>query len=442
MIGSYPPDELFKALDIIKSNIEENNILKTARSIRFKGSHFDSLHESIQNAKTMIQLELTERCNLRCAYCIYNTHYIEKRNHGNRDMTIDTAFKAIDLLARSSGYKNKVGITFYGGEPLLCFPLIKSCIQYARSLFKDKDLGFSITTNATLLTRSMVSFFLKERVGIVVSIDGPQDIHDEYRKDITGHGSFQRTLSALKMLVDAYGDDIGKLFLSMVYSPPFSHKRISRMAELWDLYPWLPRNIVTNVSYAIGFHPTMEENMDRSEVDFSLREWAEKRFITDYQKGKKPHPIAAGQIEKELVHLWKRPVHANPTQEYFLNGCCVPAVRKHYVAVDGTFILCERIGLAPAIGDIDTGINVDAIKAYYVDEYAKQSLHECTECWAVQLCGICYIHSYQKGKFNIQRKNINCTLMRASMDKFLSLYCRLLEINCNGLEYLSEMTIS
>jgi len=299
-----------------------------------------------------------------------------------------------------------------------------------------------MTTNGTLMTPSIARFFSKEGVGIVVSIDGPKDIHDEYRKDRSGHGSFQRSLAALRMLVDAYGGNTSKLSLSMVYSPPYSHARISRMAELWDQYLWLPRNIGLNVAYASGFYPRLQNILDIGKADYSLFEWTEKRFVEDYRKGEKPHPIAAGRIEQELVHIWKRPVHTNPTQEYFLNGCCVPGVRKQFVAVNGTLMLCERIGLAPVIGNVNTGIDEAAIKASYIDEYTKQSHPQCSNCWAVQLCSICYLHSYHGGKLDIQKKNANCDQMRSGTDKFLSLYCRLLEINCKGLDYLSEMTIT
>lgn len=442
LIHLYPLGELVKSLDIIKSNIEEDNILKTGRSILFKGSHFDDLHESLRNAMRMVQLELTERCNLRCTYCIYNPRYEEKRNHGNRDMTIDTAIKAIDNLARNSNNKNEVAITFYGGEPLLHFPLIKSCIQYARSRFKNKTVTFSITTNGTLLTPSMASYFFKEGVSLTISIDGPQDIHDQFRIDSTGHGSFRKTIAALKMLVDRYGDIANKsLSLSMVYTPPYSYKRISRMAELWDQYPWLPRDIPVIIGYGIGLHPIAENDSNEHKIDSSLYEWAEKRFIEDYKKGEKPHPIANSIIEKGLVRIWKRSVHPSPTQEYFLNGCCVPGVRKHYVTVDGTIFLCERIGLAPAIGNVNAGINADFVETNYVIEYAKQSLPQCSNCWVVPMCSICYAQSYKGGKLDMQKKNAECDSLRAMTVNTLSLYCRLLEINRNGLDYLSEMTI-
>jgi uncharacterized protein len=77
-------------------------------------------------------------------------------------------------------------------------PLIKSHFEYAKRILPTTKLGFSITTNATLMTPDIGRFLFKEGFSVRVSIDGPREIHDEYRKDIQGKGTFDRTLSGLK----------------------------------------------------------------------------------------------------------------------------------------------------------------------------------------------------------------------------------------------------
>ncbi len=438
--SSCSPDEILDALNGIKSMIEEKNILKTKRSFRFGGAHFNKLEEFILNRLEMIQLEVTERCNLRCAYCVYNPHFTEKRNYGTRDMSQETAFKAIDHLARSSRFQKRVALIFYGGEPLLCFPLIKSCVQYARSVMPKKDLSFSITTNATLITPSIASFFSEEGFGVHVSIDGPEYIHDKYRRDANGVGSFQRTISGLRMLFDAYGDKKDNITLSMVYAPPYSDEKINKIAELWDKYPWLPQKIGHNITYPQGFHPlsTSSQTNINNKRDYSLIEWVKKRFSEDYQKGYQPRPIASSIVEKEMARLVQRKIFSEPPEIYYLNGCCVPSARKQFVSVDGTLMLCERVGMAPEIGDIETGIDVEKVKKIYVEDYARESFPFCSECWAVQICSLCYVHTFYKGRIDIELKKRHCSAMQERTLKFLILYCQLLEVNENGLDYLKE----
>lgn len=437
--ASCSPNEFLETFYKIKNEIEEKNILKTKRSIRFGGRHFNGLEESIRNALGMIQLEITERCNLRCGYCCYNPHFKEKRNHGTRDMSLDIALKAIDHLAESSRFKEDVAVTFYGGEPLLRFPFIKSCVKYARNRLKKKNLSFSITTNATLITSHITKFFSDEAFGVHVSIDGPQDIHDEYRKDIKGLGSFQRTILGLKDLYDAYSDKNYLISLSMVYAPPYSMEKIMRIAELWNYYPWLQSKTALNISYAQGFHmPQLDEG---KKIDISLLEWAINNYIDNYRNGFQPHPIAANVVEKELARIVKRPIYAMPLGNYYLNGCCVPGARKQYISVDGTILMCERIGMAPSLGNVEAGINIERINDLYVNEYEKKCLASCSECWALQLCSICYVQAFSGDQIDIEKKNRNCFLMRKRILEFLILFCRLLEINKTGLDFLSDWII-
>ena len=442
MRSLYQQDEFLQALNGIQNVIETKNILKTKAPTQFGlSSHYKNLEEMIQNSLGMVQLEITERCNLRCAYCIYNSHFTQKRNHGIHDMSLDTACRAIDHLARSSRHKENIAVTFYGGEPLLRFPFIQSCVQYAHKVLTRKFLHFSLTTNATLLTPKMAKYFAQEKFGVHVSLDGPEDINDDYRRNARGDGSFQRTISGLKMLYDAYDDQKHNITLSMVYTPPFSDERVSRVAQLWDEFSWLPWDMGLSISYAHGFHPYSKESQYHTKLDFSLFQWARKKFIEGYKAGIKAHPIALSFIEKGLAQLFQRQITTAPRNKYHLNGCCLPGVRKLYVSVEGTLSLCERMGMAPEIGNILTGIDTKYVYDIYVKEFDRESLPFCSECWALQLCNICYAHAYSNGKLDMRMKNKNCMACQQMTLEFLKLYCSLLEINESGLDYLLDFHI-
>lgn len=151
-------------------------------------------------------LLVTEQCNLRCTYCF--------EEHKNKFMTIETAEKTLDFLFEGAKHlKNPVGITFFGGEPLLNPDVV--CYIIREGYNKSKELGigisFSFITNCTLLPKE-VADTIKEYLplaefDIQLSIDGTPDIQDEYRIKADGTGSWdmvERTLPLWKEVVKGY----------------------------------------------------------------------------------------------------------------------------------------------------------------------------------------------------------------------------------------------
>ena len=325
--ASCPPHEFDEVLNGIRADMEKKNILITKKASQFGlSSHFINLSEVLNTALGMIQLEITERCNLRCDYCIYNSFFKDKRNHGTKDMSQEVAFRAIDYLARCSKYKEDVAVTYYGGEPLIRFAFIQSCVRYAHQVLRGKRLRYSLTTNATLITPEIAKYFAQEGFGVHVSLDGPPDIHDQYRKDSNKCGSFNETVSGLKNLFDAYDGQFNNISLSMVYAPPYSERKVNRIAELWDELSWLPKDISINISYAQGFFPPITQTYTQNRRDFSLFEWTKKKFTFDYKNGSGSHPLNSA-IEKKLASIAQRPTYSAPLDKYYLYGCCIPGVR-------------------------------------------------------------------------------------------------------------------
>jgi len=442
LLSKYAESAVLKALYDICFLIEDKSILKTERDFQFVHSSLEELEIAVKEDLAMILLELTERCNLRCSYCIYDPHYFDKRNHGTRDMAITTARKAIEYLARCSGNKPQVGITFYGGEPLIQFQTIKECVAHARKILKNKETAFSITTNATLVTPEIARYLAMEGFSVRVSIDGPEEIHDEYRRDVSGNGSFGRTIHGLKCLLDAYGEKKEKVGFSMVFAPPFSSDRINRVTELWKKYPWIPEKIGVSMSYSEGFHPLVMSDESKHDKKFTLFDWAGRVFKEKHRAGLHANTIASSIIEREMVRYVQRNVYSGPLNKFSLNGCCVPGSRKQFVTVDGKLILCERIGLAPEIGDIDSGVDVNKLFDVYVKTYARESKPSCLNCWARQLCSVCFLHAFSGSAIDIRRKDRYCESARALTEKGLQLYCDLLEIKKDGLDYLMEWVVT
>lgn len=145
-------------------------------------------------------LHLAHDCNLRCDYCFAKGGAFA----GKRElMSEGTAKAAIDFIAGISGARRNIEIDFFGGEPLLNFDVLKSTVEYARSIEKQtgKRFRFTVTTNAFHLTDEMKEYMEDNMDNIVVSIDGRPDVHDAVRRTAGGGGSYERVAKNAKELL-------------------------------------------------------------------------------------------------------------------------------------------------------------------------------------------------------------------------------------------------
>ena len=444
LISRNDSKDIVEAIENIRKSIEIDGILQTKNAEHFGLSvHYDDLRHFVHNCLRNIQLEVTEACNLRCEYCIYNPINEDKREHGHRQMSLEIAVRSIDYLSEHSSSLNDVNISFYGGEPLLRMDLIKACVEYAHKKMPDKNIGFSVTTNGTLLGIEEANYFYNNNFSIMVSLDGPEIVHDLYRKDIQGNGSYKRTLNGLLHLIDAFRNNLSRISLSMVYAPPFSEVKLDSIAEMWERSPFLPKEIHVMITYPQENSFPSQSLSQIKHLDLSLEKWARKKFWEAYNKGETADPISRGVIEKRLAKIYKRYIYDSPVSKYHLNGCCIPAARKLFIAVDGKFHLCEKIADdSPSPGTVQSGIDLEILKKYYIDEYDKKSISRCSTCWAIQLCGVCYVGAFKKGKFDAEKKERACFFNKLSSEIDLSYFCQLIEANNSGLDYLSKWVFS
>lgn len=120
-------------------------------------------HDTECRMEQMI-LQVTQQCNLRCEYCIYSGNY-ETRSHSDSRMSLEVALKAIQFAIDHSSESKKICFSFYGGEPLLEFELIKKCVEYVKTHIQGREYVFSMTTNGTLLTPPVVEFLVENTSG-------------------------------------------------------------------------------------------------------------------------------------------------------------------------------------------------------------------------------------------------------------------------------------
>ena len=98
-------------------------------------------------------LNVTNQCNLSCTYCYeYGEDKIVDTENGKQPkfMSEETARQSVDFMLKESGDNKVAHVTFFGGETLLNFPVLKKTIAYARQRGAElgKEVDFSLTTNA------------------------------------------------------------------------------------------------------------------------------------------------------------------------------------------------------------------------------------------------------------------------------------------------------
>lgn len=140
-------------------------------------------------------LHLTDRCNLRCAYC-----YLP---HAPLDMTVETGRAAIAATFRSAlahGYP-AIKLKYSGGEPLLCTPLLFNLQHYAQELAETYHLALTgvVLSNGTLLTPELVTRLREANLRLMLSLDGIGSSHDRQRYRLDGHGSSAAAVQAVEM---------------------------------------------------------------------------------------------------------------------------------------------------------------------------------------------------------------------------------------------------
>lgn len=140
-------------------------------------------------------------CNLDCNYC----YYLDKSEiYGGREPRMSEDM--LETVIREYIDANDVPeVTFnwHGGEPLtLDLDFYRKALEFERKYAGDKKVFNTLQTNGTLINREWARFFRENDFLIGISLDGPRDIHDKYRRDKGGSPTFDRVMAGLELLKD------------------------------------------------------------------------------------------------------------------------------------------------------------------------------------------------------------------------------------------------
>lgn len=136
-------------------------------------------------------LHAAHDCNLRCAYCFAATGDFHMNSRSL--LSYDVGRKALEWLVAHSGNRHTLEVDFFGGEPLMNFPVVERLVAYGRELERthNKQFLFTITTNGVALNDEIIDFINDEMHNVVLSIDGRPAVHDRMRPTPNGRGSYE-----------------------------------------------------------------------------------------------------------------------------------------------------------------------------------------------------------------------------------------------------------
>jgi uncharacterized protein len=143
-----------------------------------------------------IEFDMAGYCNLNCSYC-----YLEGR-FDKKLLNIETVKKFFNLHMSSSEVSPYLMISFWGGEPLLNFEIIRFIVNLYNSEInkKIKAVSYQIITNGTLIDENIAIFCQKNNIILQITIDGDKNYHDQRRKYRNNKGTFERIINNIALL--------------------------------------------------------------------------------------------------------------------------------------------------------------------------------------------------------------------------------------------------
>ena len=343
-------------------------------------------------------LHVAHTCNLNCSYCFAS----QGKYHGERAvMSFEVGKRALDFLVENSGSRKNLEVDFFGGEPLMNFQVVKDLVAYARSIEKEKgkNFRFTLTTNGVQIDQDVIDFVNRECSNVVLSLDGRKEVHDRFRVDYAGNGSWEKIVPKFQELVKARGGKDYYMRGTFTHANPDFLKDIQQMLDLGFT--------------ELSMEPVVCANGDPSELT------------------QEDLPIVLEQYEKLAQLMLERDKEGRPFTfyHYMIDLTGGPCIYKRisgcgsgteYMAVTpwGDLYPCHQFVGEEAfkLGNIWEGVTNREAQQQFADcnVYAHP---ECRDCWARLYCsGGCAANAYHATGSVTGVYEYGCTLFRKRME--------------------------
>lgn len=373
------------------------------RGVYLSGCHNDddSFTYSLEQLRG-IELMVCQCCNLACTYCYASEG--EYKNPGW--MSEQVGKKAIDFLFSHSTSKSP-SISFFGGEPLLNYSLIKILVEYARKVAKEheKTVSFAITTNGTLINDEIGNFLSQNAFYVSLSIDGSRDNHNTCRLNKAGLGSYDDSIRAIHTL------DKCPITLRATSTPENCNY-----------------TEIANALFALNeseFFIAEAMNCFCSETALQKVEQAYDGLLNQFEKDLNLDEIRKCKANLLVYNNLKR------IANFEKRSCsCSAFIGAVAVDIDGKVYPCHRfVGTTYCIGNIAIDdFDFRSAQELVTKDFLTKNRVGCSNCWAQNLClgGCSYLNWEANGRCYIPSAD-KCKLNLHLLEKIVFLYLKLTE---------------
>ncbi|MCQ2423090.1 MAG: thioether cross-link-forming SCIFF peptide maturase [Lachnospiraceae bacterium] len=347
-------------------------------------------------------LHIAHTCNLNCSYCFASQG---KYNGDRAVMSFEVGKRALDFLIENSGSRHNLEVDFFGGEPLMNFDVVKQLVAYARSVEKEKNKNFrfTLTTNGVLVDDDVIDFANRECSNVVLSLDGRKEIHDRFRVDYAGNGSWEKIVPKFQKFVASRGGKNYYMRGTFTHANPDFLEDIKTMLDLG--FTELSMEPVV----CAEDDPSALTPEDIVLVKKQYEELAELMLERDREG--RPFTFYHYMIDLEGGPcIYKRISGCGSGTEYMAVTPWGDLYPCHQFVGDDTFCL----------GNIWDGVKNTAIQ----DDFASCNVYareECRDCWARLYCaGGCAANAYHatgsvrgvyKPGCELFKKRLECAIM-------------------------------
>ncbi len=315
-----------------------------------------------------LSLAVAQKCNLACGYC-----YAQGGAFGGaaRSMEWEVARNAVAQLLATADIGTRVTIAFMGGEPLVNRALIRRVTEYAAAEGRQRQVrvGFSMTTNGTLIQPEDCAFFDEHRFALTVSLDGTKEEHDRLRPTVGGKPTFDR-------IVDRLGPFLRQGRQAQVSA------RVTVTPLNLDL-PTMLDGLLQLGFDSVGFSPMLSSphgglELGKADLQVMLDGMIAcgRKFEAEVA-ARRPYPFAnAADALREIHRGTHRPYACGAGAGYL------------GVSAQGGLFACHRFveDEAGRLGSVAEGLDRTRRQTWLSDRHVHRQ-EPCRTCWARYLCG-------------------------------------------------------
>lgn len=400
--GKYTKQQIVEALEEINSLVDEKMLFT------------EDLYQNIiseDNEPSFIKamcLNIAHDCNLKCKYCFAS----EGEYNGSRKlMSAEVGKRAIDFVIKNSGNRHNIEVDLFGGEPLMNFNVVKEIVDYARmeEAKHNKNIRFTITTNATLLNDENMDYIDKNMGNVVLSIDGRPTVNDNIRIRYDGTGTYQDIMPKIKSMVKMRQK--GKQY----------YVRGTFTRENLDFY-----NDVILMAEEGFKEISIEPVVLPEEHELSLREQDLSVIFEQYDKLTDELVKRHNTDQDFKFYHFAIDLNGGPCVYKRISGC---GAGHEYVAVtpDGDIYPCHQfVGNEEFImGNVFEGLKGDKIQAEFKNGHIYNK-PKCMDCWARFYCsGGCQANNYNFNKDIHIPYELGCKMMKKRVECAISVKARI-----------------